>query len=563
LRNKHLLILSCGIVLCAPLLAQQASITLLNSDVAYCYKQDTPWTINKTNDQTDPVLSNAIVNWTITATKGNPGPKQLCVNGVVTVSNTGTANATIGNVIVDIQRSQTGVNKWKVLSADVADSTNGDSATTDKMAASAMASQTDYSGVATVSASTATFTENAASGSLEFTDATSNTVWAISPQQTIAPGSSVTLLFKAVFNGNNIFPALNPGELLRTEVLVSFGNSGARGGSGASATNIDINGNTAIDPDELNVRTVPTRLTYPVPPLQICNDSVTITDTFTTNGTAGVSNVTGNDPGTGTLISASTTFTVTGTVTGDGVVTNTAKLDGTDSTVTTLLSFNTFPCCVGLHLQDTSSVTVYTTSVPAKQPTYCSYSRNEYLHNGAGNGILLANFASTFMPANFTGKPPCPSSGACTLSGLTIGNPTGSAHATWSNEAKFETAINGGGSDGALSANDYNATSISGGKFPLNVAALTLNVTMNGVGTPTSPSIGNLYYNNPGDFFHGKTVSQILAAANATLATGVLPDPTYSFNKFDALIDQLNQAWNKCKSNALVNQGALTVTQPQ
>src|SRR6185369_17416279 len=96
--------------------------------------------------------------------------------------------------------------------------------------------------------------------------------------QTIPVGGAVTLNFKAAFAADNIFPALNPGESLRTEVLVSFGNSGNRGGSGASGSNIDINGNGVnTDADEKNVRTVPTRLTYPVPTLQLCNDSVAIT----------------------------------------------------------------------------------------------------------------------------------------------------------------------------------------------------------------------------------------------------------------------------------------------
>jgi hypothetical protein len=39
-----------------------------------------------------------------------------------------------------------------------------------------------------------------------------------------------------------------------------LGNADALGGSGATATNIDINGNTTIDSDEANVRTVPSRI---------------------------------------------------------------------------------------------------------------------------------------------------------------------------------------------------------------------------------------------------------------------------------------------------------------
>src|SRR6185369_1669515 len=103
--------------------------------------------------------------------------------------------------------------------------------------------------------------------------------------------------------------------------------------------------------------------------------------------------------------------------------------------------------------------------------------------------------------------------------------------------------------------NTLNATSIGGGNFVKNVAALVLNVTLAGITNP----IGGLYYNSPGDTLHGKTVSQILAAANQAVAGGALPSG-YTFNSFSALINQINQGWNKCKPNALVNQGALVET---
>src|SRR5436305_1796626 len=109
--NKVFAVAAAAASLCVPVLADQASITLLNSDVAYCYKQDQPWTINKTNNTGGlSVPSGSTVNWTITATPLAAGPKQLCAVGIVTVTNTGSANATIGNIIVDLQRSSTGAN---------------------------------------------------------------------------------------------------------------------------------------------------------------------------------------------------------------------------------------------------------------------------------------------------------------------------------------------------------------------------------------------------------------------------------------------------------------------
>ena len=58
----------------------------------------------------------------------------------------------------------------------------------------------------------------------------------------------MTLLYTASFN--NTVLGLAAGAQVRVEVIVSFGNAGPRGGSGASAKNIDINGNGLPDTDE-------------------------------------------------------------------------------------------------------------------------------------------------------------------------------------------------------------------------------------------------------------------------------------------------------------------------
>jgi hypothetical protein len=561
---KLITLAAAGFGICAPAMAQQASITLMNSDVAYCYKQDASWTINKTNDAPNGVsgsggniLSGSNVNWTIAVNRGANSPTQLCAVGTVIVQNSGTAPATIGNIVVDVQRSvNSGGTKWKAIFADVADAHSGDLAASDKVVAGAMASQTDYSAVATVSGAVGTFNENAYSGQLEFTD-NSNTVWSISPQQTIPVGGSVTLLFKATFFTDGFAPALVPGENLRTEVLVSFGNAGARGGSGATAPNVDINGDGSTSSDEANVRTVPTRITKQLPALQVCNDTVTITDNFSTSDTSAV-NVTSDGIGAGKLTSTSFNYMVSGTVTGDGIVSNTASLDGTDSTVDLLGgAFSggyTLPCCSAAHLQSTSSVTVFT-SVPVTIPTHCSYSHNEYLHNGGGNGILESNYSTSFP------------------NGLTIG---GILTAFWDKNQEnlthpahgpdyrvFESWLNGGGSSGALTGNTSNATSTGGGNLAKEIATLTVNVNLIGVGVAPFAGgysgIGALVYhpNQLPDSFAGMTVSQILAAANAIVGGGPLPSD-YTYNSLNGLIAQLNQSWTGCHSNAIVNSKQLT-----
>src|SRR5689334_23501233 len=80
----------------------QASITLQNATVVFCNTQENDWTLDKTNDQPNqPVADGTNVTWTITATK-TAGAKTICADGFVTVTNTGSGNATIGNIVVNL-----------------------------------------------------------------------------------------------------------------------------------------------------------------------------------------------------------------------------------------------------------------------------------------------------------------------------------------------------------------------------------------------------------------------------------------------------------------------------
>jgi hypothetical protein len=512
-------------------LAQQASITLQNSDVAYCYKQDVSWSLTKSNNH--PLAqSGDAVDWTITATKGTPGPKNLCAIGYVSVKNTGTAPATIGNIVVDLQRNLGSPAKWTAISADVADATSGDGATSGNIVAAALQGQTTYTGVATVSGVKATFTENAISGALTFTDANNNTVWSITPQQTIAVGATVNLFYTAVFNVNSLnIPAA---EQLRTEVFVSFGNAGARGGSGSTASNIDINGSGTINADEANVRTVPTRVTKALPALQICNDVVTITDEFGSTGTASVS-LTSDPIGTGTTTSISYTYTVSGIVSGEGTVSNTAHLDGTDTSVTLTLGppdpvtgiapTKEMPCCIAEHKVASSTVTV---TLPAPPPGFCSYTQGGFQGGGVPANLLSANFATYFS------------------SGLTIGTMP-QYYATWNQLTPLRTWLAGGGPSGALTTNTTNATSTAGGTLAKQTAALTINITLGPVFS--NPGIGSLILFGTGTSLDGSSVSQILNAANTALGTGALPSG-YTFGALNTLVTNLNESWDNCTQSA-------------
>src|SRR3989454_5276378 len=115
--------------------AQQASITLVNCSNALCNANDTAWTLAKTPDL-QTFTGNNTITWTVTATKGATTDNFITVNGFIAVKNTGTAGATIGNIVVNLQKPRTGQNTgpcrnvpWVSAAADVATANSGDTAT--------------------------------------------------------------------------------------------------------------------------------------------------------------------------------------------------------------------------------------------------------------------------------------------------------------------------------------------------------------------------------------------------------------------------------------------------
>jgi hypothetical protein len=556
--------------------APQASITLRNSDAALCHTNNTEWTLSKTADKT-PVESGQMASWTVEVDKGATSDNFLTVNGVLSVSNTGTANATIGNIVVNLQRKIG--SKWVTKSSDIADATNGDTATTAKIVAGAS------------SEGKSSFTENAASGSLEFTDKDNNTIWAISPQQTIAPSDTVNLLFVAKFN--NTVLNIPAGELVRAEVIVSFGNAGARGGSGASAKSIDINGNGRIDTDEANVRSVPTRLTKTVPNLKECNKYVTLTDPeedITTTGDVTYNNFNNDGIGDGVTFDASdqnqvypAQYTVAVDVEAGadgGSVCNAAYLKGEEDCSDCSVSVNdftkpiydelgqiigyeqiTFACCIGVDLTDSACV-----DVNAEQGfqvgDYYTYGKGAYAGTGAPGQLFNTNFPTVFS------------------SGLTIGinDDAGPQHnATWTADApgpaNLKTCLSAGGTPGALTLDQINPTSTTGGTMTRQVAALALNVGFNdanvlgGNSNGTKP-FGDLKLCNlvsgsqigtwtlsatEAANLNGKKVRDVLSDANNTIADGpTITFPNYiegannpaKFSKLNTLVETLNGSFD-------------------
>jgi hypothetical protein len=557
------LALAAGLVFATSGGTPQASITLTNADSQFCYTHDNNWTLDKTvtSNTVDPTTGMGTVTWTVTATKDSSGAATFTVQGGLTVTNTGTAPATIGNIVVNLQKPNSpkkGSNASYVsVAADVADATNGDGATSanivaagsqENVATNAAWGTNNY----TVSGARGTFSETPGkSGALSFTDASDNSVFSLVPQLSLAPNQSITLLYSASFSTS----ILSAGTAYRVEALVSFGNAGGRGGSGATGSSIDINGNGVVDTDELHVRTVPSRVTLPAlgSPSE-CNDSVALTDTgASATGTVTTSNPIGFDQLPPT-INASGSWDVSVDVNGGtdgGTVCNSASLAGTACGGTLNVvdpntgQFATYQCAAAAAADASACV-----DIGAHQSSnFCSYTQGAF--NSSSNSPVATYLQNNFSTLLFP-------------SGLTIGT-TPSFYAQWTDVNKFRTWIGGGGPSGALTANTVNATSTSGGTLAKQAGALTVNLALSGVYPGDPAGLGNLTLCNlvegsvigSGDStwtltaaqaaaLNGQTISQVLAAANTALGTGVLPYNIASFGDLNQLLTALNESFDDC-----------------
>lgn len=233
--------------------APKPKIDLKNATSTLTQTTTRAWSLSKTG-LVDEAAST--VTWTINATQSATTARRLVVSGHVIVRNTGAVGAPIGNVVVRLQ-SKSG-STWTTRSADVANASNGDAATS----------------VRAVTGNAATLvSENAASGSLAV---------AISPTVVVGGNSTVTLPFTAAFDNDVLDIAA--GTAVRAEILVTFGNAGG----GNTPASVDINGNGVVDSTEARVDGVATLLgdkvvAAPAP----VNTPVTLSDAVVDIGTSG------------------------------------------------------------------------------------------------------------------------------------------------------------------------------------------------------------------------------------------------------------------------------------
>jgi hypothetical protein len=240
-------------------------LQLKRADAALTNTSDTEWTLTKTGSKG----VDSTITWLAQATQGTITNGMLICNGVFRVENKGSAGATIGNIVVNLQTLNAATGKWVTRSSVVADGTQDDAATTAFVNSKATSEQVG------------SFTENSAS-------ATTNSAFALVPQVTIPAGTIQKLGFTATFN--NAVLNLAVGTNTRAEILVSFGN--AKVGN-PSVPNTDINGNGMLDADEAWIQTIDARPQVVVPAATPANQDVVLTDTIndiTTTGTVTFSN---------------------------------------------------------------------------------------------------------------------------------------------------------------------------------------------------------------------------------------------------------------------------------
>jgi hypothetical protein len=177
-------------------------------------------------------------------------------------------------------------------------------------------------------------------------------------------------------------------------------------------------------------------------------------------------------------------------------------------------------------------------------PPFCTATKDGYAGAGFAGQVFDVNFLSVFPTGMDVGTYDT-SGGAAPPNGLRWDG-------TVAGRAALKTFLAGaGGASGPLANDGLNPlTTLGGGSLALQAATLSLNVAFNNANVLGSglPGFANqVYFNYPGnpDSLNGFNVTQILAVANAALATGALP-AGYSFDSLATLVQNINEAYDGC-----------------
>lgn len=533
----------------------QASLSVDGDmDLGHCV--NTKWELTKTGERSPLEPPGPYtVTWTVTATKVGTSDADLTVMGSLTIINGGSADAPIGNIVVNLQK-RVGTD-WISAAANVADATAGDAATAGSILASASAEDPVLNGGYNYITMVldppvgkfveGRFWETAPSGTLEFTNAADDTPWLLTPLKVIAPGETVNLLFKAKFN--NTLMSIPAGGRVRPEVIVTFGNAGPRGGSGASIPNVDISGNGTIDDYEDWIRSVSTRENLTVPDVIICNDCVRLwePEVYDPDGPDGpippepVPMVTdkivwnrgdwdpdGIAPPDGMVICDTTVVTV--------IAYNVDAERGTEGVISNVVHLTSLDCpgcvcCERIHLTAISPVRIQGAD-PNPNGEFFTYTQGGWgaPPNGGNPGQILATNFGTVYPA-----------------GVEVGIPGPAGYSMkFTSAPVVETYLPAGGTPRKLGRDHINPITTASGVFGGQVLALQLNVDFCDAGITRGPGgdLGSLKLTGTGTSLDGKTIREILAIANSVLGCGPLP-PGYTVASLNNLVTKLNEAFDK------------------
>ncbi|MFT3696247.1 MAG: hypothetical protein QM831_24115 [Kofleriaceae bacterium] len=511
-------------------LPQFALVFGLESNANVLSVADTSWTLTKTASVDTTAKT---VTWAIQSTKGAVTGSRLVADGYFDVFNLGTAPATIGNIVVNLQTKQG--NKWVTVSSDVADATSGDAATSAHVV-----------GDNTVEGQSL-FTENSASGALSFTDRRFNTMFSLVPEQKVQPWTDLPLVFSASFNNDVLHVAQN--AQVRFEVVVTFGNH-PLGGPNHTDENVDINGNGIIDADEHKVKSLIALQTKSVPAQQVGNTSLALSDAVSDIATQGT--VTFTNP----VISLGTT---TGTVkvnydagTDGGSITNCAHGTGAPTISTTVGGRFTFIEVPQLLLTTcTTAPIAHPTCTPGapgcgwKDGDMESYGQNNWGEKDPISGapathsaqLLVANYDTVY---------------AATAGIMTLGIPL----AQGGKQLRFSNAdpsrdglfvyLPQFNAPAALNANLDDPEVTSAGIYGGQVAALQLNIDFNNAGLLGGTAavryqdvrLCGLTGGVAG--LNGSTISQLRDVVNTSLGGGSTP---YTITDLSSLLTSVCEAF--------------------
>lgn len=507
-------------------LPQFALVFGLESNANVLSTGDTAWTLTKTASVD---TAQKTVTWNIRSVKGSTTNGRLVADGYLDVFNLGTAPATLGNIVVNIQARQG--NQWVTVSSDVADATSGDAATSAHVVGDNTVEHQSL------------FTENSASGPLSFTDRRFNTMFSLVPEAKIQPWQDLPLVFSASFD--NTVLKLAQGAPVRFEVVVTFGNH-PLGGPNHTDENVDINGNGLIDADEHKVKSIIALFQKSVPAQQVGNTSLALADSPSDIATQGT--VTFTNP----VITLGTT---TGTVkvnydagTDGGSITNCVHGTGSPTVKTTVGNQYTFIEVPQLNLTTCTTAAIAQPTCTPGAPG-CgwhdgdmeSYGQNTWGGHDPNDGspsthaaqLLLADYDAIYA-----------GSGEIITLGIPLAN--GGKQLRFSGGQKLFDYLPQFNAPAALNANVDDPSITSSGIFGGQVAALQLDIDFNNAGVlggtaSVKYSTVRLCGLTGGvSGLNGSTIAQLRDVVNTALGAGATP---YAITDLSSLLTSVTEAF--------------------